>query len=1597
MKNTARYPVKPTLLCLSICALWSQGHAALNISQSPLFLKQKEAPLVLLAMGKDHKMFYEAYDDRSDLDGDGLLDIGYRPEKRNGLPAIKEYYGYFDSALCYKYNGTNGRFEPSSKTNNKKCNKGVSLDEWSGDFLNYLTTARIDALRKVFYGGKRSTDSATETVLERAWIPQDAHSWGKEYTSETVDGYKISDYAPLKAPTGNTRHIFANTSLHCAPTLNGNDGMGNQAANDPGCQAGLKDQPLLRILNDSKYRVWDWLSKERPVAGAHCDNENKVLCSKDGSKITSYIVRNIACSSAFLDLARCTQYSTSYKPEGVLQKEGKYDAMFFGLISGSYANNKQGGVLRRNIGSMSEEIDSITGVIKTGAPLNGGGIIKAMNAFEIKDWKKSVNDNPQYNYAGNCTSMASPNDYTAVPNNGRCRDWGNPIAEIMYEGLRYLAGDITGKTSAFANGAEAELGSEAIWKRPYFDTMYSSKNALGETEQQAFAYCSKPFMMTISDTSSSYDSDNLPGSRWEKDAPSIVSGFNAQNIANTIWDIEFNSASKQVYIGQGSSIDNQNAPTAKEATSFNIRGQAPGEPSRQGSYYAASVAWHGHTKNLSTLNNGIPSGKTISNVDFFSIALASPLPKIEIPIPDTNNKTDKKVTIIPFAKTIKGKMNEKGQIIDSTFSSDTYQPTNQIVDFYVERIVNVKGAESDPNTNGGRPQYKFRINYEDVENGNDHDMDAIALYTVSLNADNTINIKVKSEYAGGTAVQHIGFIISGVGNEDGAKLVVRDMDTPVYLDKMVTNYPLDYPKNHTNELPLEWSKDFTPSDNSPATQLESPLYYAAKYGSFTDTGAIVGNPVADGALNAKDVSNQQSWDKDGDNIPDNYFLVTNPLKLEEQIHSAFNKIQNNVGSVAKMAANTKRLRSNAKIYQASFNPNDWSGNLVSLSIDQSKDNYGNLITTPIGSNADWNAAEKLSAMSPNDRKIFTTNANTKEGVAFNSTVSIGGLVSTQLNGNISCTNGIASPAVCSTPVIDGNANARLNYFRGDNNNTSFRKRSSLLGDILNADPVYWKNGLAPESGKLETTFKDYQANTKEQRAMLYVGSNDGMLHGFNATTGSVDSGKEEMAYIPLGSYYKLSLLSSPNYTEHQYLVDGPINIFSLPLSNSFVDPIRRNQYRSILIGGMGAGGQGYYALDVTDAGATTGVSGFDDTPANAKKIVLWDTTGNTWLAGADPDLGHSYSRPQIGYVICPVGTAANICKAGERTAALIVGNGYNSTNQQAMLYIINAENGQTIQKIATDTTTDNGLSTPALYDQDRDLITDYVYAGDLQGRLWRFDLTGTTWTAKLPDTAAPTPLINVGTAKPITTRPIVMEQSNGNTGVVINFATGRYLQKNDNSATQQSIYGIWDPLQKIGDNKTTTIVAMNQLVTQTVVPIPGTDFFGISKNPVLYNYADMDANKIKKGWLMNMTSTGQKGITDPETDDKNLIITTTEPSPVRCEPAGISFVYVINALTGSAPAGQSFASQDTPVNIGTITDPVMVYASVLKGKDTVGMHDAPITLTCHTNSTCGGGTTTCLNGNAAYAFAGGSAGGVASEKMCPEAIEGRVSWRELFQ
>ncbi len=774
----------------------AQAQTPPSISDVPLFLNEGVAPLNMIVLGRDHKLYYEAYNDASDLDGDGALDIRYKP-------ASIDYYGYFDSFKCYEYDSANGRFNPSTETDDKTC---AGANEWSGDFLNYMTTSRIDALRKVLYGGLRSTDTGT-TVLERSHIPQDAHSWGKEYASVAVDGYDIRNYTPLALPTAGTRHLFANTT--------------------PLTASGFSELPRLRYLLNRTNRIWNWVSKERPVAHTSIDGGGAAPAFT--LHVNDLVVRVRVCQSGLLE-PNCRQYGSDYKPIGLLQEFGENESMYFGLISGSYSKNTSGGVLRRNVGSIRDEINQTNGRFITGFD----GIITSMNRLRATG------------FGGNHEYVTTGCGWNIAPiQAGQCQMWGNPVAEMMYESMRYFAGrgSPTGAFSTtFGAGQESLLPGGGLpvpaWENPYEDR----------------PFCSKPFQTVVSDINLSYDSDDLPGSAFGS-AGDDVGGLDVSELGQDIWDAD-EGGSKNVFIGEAGAV-NDGAPTPKSVSSFgNIRGLAPEEPTKQGSYYAGSVAFHGRTTEIGSLNDAAEDSE--ENVNTFAVALASPLPRIDIPV---NGRT---ISLIPFAKSVGGNSPAPGPSPISVDEGD-FQPTNQIVDFYVESLSATGGT--------------FRVNFEDVEQGADHDMDAIARYSYVVNGDGTVTVSVTSEYAAGSIIQHMGYIVSGTTDDD-TYLVVRDLDTTAAADP---DFFLDKP-NTAAELPLSDSRTFTPGTSGAATLLKDPLWYAAKWGGFKEeAGSANGRP---------DIATE--WDADADGTPDNYFLVTNALRLGEQLTSAFSEILSRV-------------------------------------------------------------------------------------------------------------------------------------------------------------------------------------------------------------------------------------------------------------------------------------------------------------------------------------------------------------------------------------------------------------------------------------------------------------------------------------------------------------------------------------------------------------------------------------------------------------------------------------------------------------------------------------------------------------------------------
>lgn len=1398
----------------------SQFATAITISQNPLFVSESVPPLSMLVLGKDHSLFFEAYNDASDIDGDGTLDLRFKPSI--------EYYGLFDSKLCYTHSGgsaNNDKFTPSGTTT--AATLYSCRGSWSGNWLNYITTSRVDALRKVLYGGYREVDTAAETILRRAYIPQDGHSWAKEYTSVAVDGYNINDYAPISAPTGGKRLFFGNVTMaagtNCA-TL-------NTCSNLP---------PVLSVVASASTttRVWDWASSESPVLNNS---------TYGGGTRTNYTVRVAVCTDTY-HATDCQGYAGHYKPVGLLHEYGADNTMLFGLLTGSYNKNMSGGVLRKVVSQFSSEINS-DGTFSTNAT-----IVNSLNALRIRDYNNG-NSNSRYRGGSFRTGPMTEGDYV---------DWGNPIGEMMYETLRYFAGKATPTTAFNTSGShDAAVGlSAATWDNPYASNSSARAN-----------WCAKPNMLVMSNVNVSYDSDQLPGSAFSTSFSSDLSGLDVAAQANTITAAEPSIPGPKFIGAVGANEDY--APTVKTVTSLsNLRGLAPEEPSKQGSYYSASVARFGAATDLNTSLTG--DQKT----DTYVVALASPLPKFEFTV------GGRKISLVPFAKTINGSSTNRAK--------SAYQPTDPIVDLYVEQY-SATGAV-------------FRVNYEADEQGNDFDSDVIVSYAIVVNANGTITVKVTPTAQSTGSNQNLGYVISGT-NRDGAYLVVQDKQQNL---KYFLNVPpgqnagyCDY--TNENNMPsacaqLPWingtptatnsasTQTFSPSTSAAATVLNNPLWYAAKYGiSGRDTITISGDP-------------------------DNYFLVTNASTLKEQLRSAFNKIlQNNFSvSTPSVTGASTTADGSAFIYRTDFKTDGWTGDVLKQKLVTSG---GTTTSTTL-----WKASEHMPA--PSSRTIYMANA---EGTAL-ADFTWSNLKDKTFNGkNLRTALNKATP---SPNTSDNYGEARVGFVRGSCSGqtgcSTFRSRTSLLGDIINSSPVLVKGAqyLAYRAGALDGTIAKYttfKSTASSRTPAVYVGSNDGMLHAFNANTGA-----EIFAFIPTPVIENLNLLTAANYGvsggQHQYYVDGSISVTDVYYDDS---------WHTVLVGSLAGGGRGVFALDVTTPSSPT---------------LLWEFTSDN-----DSDMGYSAPKPVVARL-----------HSGQWAA--LIPNGYNSSSGKAVLFALDIQTGTKLAKLeaqtsATDTYTDstgssNGLANIRTADFNSDGVVDYVYAGDMLGNIWRFDLydrSNSTIFGKCKSSCSAikdqfrvsfsgTPFYvakdSNGARQPITAAPTLVRHPT-NLGYLVVVGTGRYVNLADKTSPfqTQTLYSIWDR-QTAGQGATSSATSekartdlQEQTISESNMTINGTSTGVRLLSQTRFTWytegaegtADTDVSKW--GWYIDLktgdASAGERLINPMTLYGQGLILSTIQPDNDACEADLRGFTYGINPYTGGRTAFNLFdMNGDGVINAG---------------------------------------------------------------------------------
>ncbi len=544
---------------------------------------------------------------------------------------------------------------------------------------------------------------------------------------------------------------------------------------------------------------------------------------------------------------------------------------------------------------------------------------------------------------------------------------------------------------------------------------------------------------------------------------------------------------------------------------------------------------------------------------------------------------------------------------------------------------------------------------------------------------------------------------------------------------------------------------------------------------------------------------------------------------------------------------------------------------------------------------------------------------------------------------------------------DATAQLRLAYLRGDRSQEqpsgNLRQRDSRLGTLVNSSPVF----MGPPT-VLAFNYPGHRAFVQangQRPPVVFAGSNGGMLHVFDASR-STGAGQELLAYVPQGVYNKLRSYTLPDY-EHQYMVDGTPLVGDADLGNG---------WRSVLIGTLGLGGRGYFVLDVTNTQALS--------TATPSDVVLLDRTAP----------GASATENHIGHIASPPAQddtnesrSAQIVRLNNGRWAVVLGNGVNSVSGQAVLLIQYLDQDRALTAIPASAETGNALGTPRLLDLDGNGTADLVYAGDLRGNLWSFNLSDSNpanWSVRF----AGQPLFVARSAsnavQPITTAPYALRVP-GSQAVQVAFGTGRLMDTSDASNTSgQSLYSVRDTLSFARNSSGQLVLSdgsrisdgRTSLVAQTVTSVAG-NFSSTSSNPVDY--------RSRRGWFMDLGIAGERQVSNTEIFQDSVVrFRTTVPSAqTGGESCNISsaqgrFFSTFLDIFGGTPAKTSvFGLGSSAVSRIEQTGPVEFALTGTTGK----------TLVQCTDLSCG----------SAEGGSGGST--IALRKTAPQAAV--VDWRRL--
>ncbi len=683
----------------------------------------------------------------------------------------------------------------------------------------------------------------------------------------------------------------------------------------------------------------------------------------------------------------------------------------------------------------------------------------------------------------------------------------------------------------------------------------------------------------------------------------------------------------------------------------------------------------------------------------------------------------------------------------------------------------------------------------------------------------------------------------------------------------------------------------------------NPYYLAAKYGGFSV-------PTGYDPANTTSPLTQSWWNTAGDSInmngntrlrPDNYFLAGNAGQMVSGLKTVFTNIANAIKAfTTSFSLSSAQVSSTGSAsYASQYDSKGWTGVVTASTITFASDG------TPSAA-AVWSTSSTLETQLANGgwdtaRRIATWDGS--KGVAFRAA----SVTSAQL------------AALAPAYATSNTSTDYLNYLRGDRKNETtsivtgstkaLRTRTLLLGDIVNAKLTPVGPPVAGYSDNSNPGYGTFKTQWASRTTMVYAGANDGMLHAFNGSlTDTAKGGTEQFAYVPSALFQRpngtpqtdgLAQLGNPNYAHHYYVDATPL-AFDVDLNSAggvFITMSNGSNadWHTLLIGGLGKGGKSFYAIDVTDPTSMT-------SEAAVAGKVKWEFTDTT--------MGYSYGAPTV-------------VKTKKYGWVVLLTSGYNNSDGKGYLYVVNPKTGALLEKMQTPTSS-NGLAHASAYVADfADNTADAVYAADLDGQLWRFDLTA----AKGSTSAYPVPIKLAtladasGNAQPVTTAPLIEINPVTRKRFVL-LGTGKLLDSSDvNSKAAQSFYALIDGTAGAFNTVSTAITRAN--LTQVTDVTTGTTLASTSS-----------------GWYIDLgidTSVSWRMVSNPVAYNGVVAFSSLLTTGDACSPSGQSRVYAINYGTGKSvlvPASSGYvsvASAVTDLRFVSVDGSPQLIAGTTKG------------------------------------------------------------------